>query len=490
MQQGHSFHANSRQRESPIVKNRWPAAKMPYSSRRIAALLLTVLLAGSAAGAGVAPPPEPIFDAAKFGAKGDGQTDDRAALQQAIDACKGSGGSVYLHDGVFRSGQLVLGSRMTFYVAPSATLQGIQSTAEADYPSKDAPFENHMNATCRRRLLYGEALTDVILTGGGTIDGQGDFPPWRNAPGRKVPERERPSLLEFARSARIEVSDLRLVRSAMWTQVYLECVQVRLLRQTVDTGNVPGTRDGMDVCDCHDVRIEDCNIRAQDDGICFKSGSSVGCRDITVRRCSVDKLGNSAGNCLKFGTSSVGGFAHVLCEELRLANSGNSAISWESVDGAVIEQVVVRNCVVSHVGQVIGLILGRRGSHPERVGGSISDVRFEQITADSWHGQVGCLISGSPGLPIRNLRFVGLRLKFPGGMNAPPGATPEYAGDYPEGTHFGPLPGYAFYVRHVDGISFEDCEFSTERPDARSWLAAEDTTGLVARDVRAGGARP
>ena len=470
------------------VAVRWFAAGTS-SRRRISVIALTVLAAMSIRSVAAAPPPEPIFDAARFGAKGDGTTNDRAAIQRAIEACQGSGGSVYLHDGVFLSGQIVLGSRMTFYVAPTATLRGIQSTTEADYPSKEAPLENHINATCRRRLIYGETLQDVILTGGGTIDGQGDFRPWRNDQERKVPEKDRPSVVEFARSERVEVSDLKLLHSAMWTQVYLECTHVRILRLTVDTGNVPGTRDGMDICDCHDVQIEGCNIRAQDDGICFKSGSGVGCRDITVRDCAVDKFGNSAGNCVKFGTSSVGGFANVVCENLRLGNTGNSAISFESVDGAAIDHVVVRNCVVSNAAQGIALILGTRGHHPDRPKGSMSDITFDHVAVDTPRGQIGCLVSGSPGQAIHNVRFVGLKWRLRGGLSEAPKATPEYAGDYPEGTHFGPLPGYAFFVRHVDGVTFEDCEFSTERPDARPWLATEDTSGLVERGVHADGQR-
>ena len=319
----------------------------------VTALMFLPSAHGSAADA----PPGPIFDPYHFGAIGNGWTNDREAIQRAVDACKGSGGSVYLHDGKFLTGQITLGTDMTLFIAPSATLLGIQSTEESEYPSKEAETTSHINDACQKRLIFGENLKHITITGGGTIDGQGDFPPWRNQ-GGKVAEKLRPSILEIASSDGVEVSNLKLLHAGMWTQVYLECNDLILRGLIVDTGNLTSNRDGMDICDCHNVLIENCAVQSQDDGICFKSGSAVGCRNIVVRDCLVDKMGISAGNCVKFGTASEGSLANVLCQNLVLRNTGNTALSWESVDGAVIDQVEVRDCKVSGAAQVISVILG------------------------------------------------------------------------------------------------------------------------------------
>jgi len=418
-------------------------------------------------------PPTPVFDPYRFGAKGDGTSNDRLPLQRAIDACKGSGGSVFLHDGRFLTGQITLGSNMTLYIAPSATLVGIRSTSEAEYPPRSSPTPNRINETCLRRLIYGENLDQVVITGGGSLDGQGDFWPWVSH-GEKIPERMRPSLIEVANSRVVEVSHLKLLRSGMWTQVYLECTGLVLRGLTVDTGDIPSNRDGTDICDCHDVLVEDCAIRSQDDGICFKSGSAVGCRDIVVRHCSVDKMGLSAGNCLKFGTVSCGGFANVTCEDLVLRSTRNSAITWESVDGATICDVEVRDCNISGATQAISVMLGRRRGGPI---GSVANLAFNNITATDGVGPIACLVSGMPGHPIRNLQFSHLKFVTVGGIEKFVAGVPEYPGDYPEGTHFGNLPGSTFYLRHVDRVRFSDCEFATERTDVRPWLATEDVAG-------------
>jgi polygalacturonase len=436
-------------------------------------LLLGITVLAHAIEAPVGAPPAPVFDPYQFGAKGDSISNDQLALQRAIDACKGSGGSVFLHDGRFLTGQITLGSNMTLYIAPSAALVGIGSISETDYPTKSSPTPNRINETCQRRLIYGENLDGVAITGGGTLDGQGDFAPWVSH-GEKIPERLRPSVIEIANSRAVEVSHLKLLRSGMWTQVYLECNALVLRGLTVDTGDIPSNRDGMDICDCHDVLVEDCEIRSQDDGICFKSGSAVGCRDIVVRRCSVDKMGLSAGNCLKFGTISCGAFENVTCEDLVLRNTRNTAITWESVDGAMIRNVEVRDCNISATAQAISVMLGRRSEGPI---GSVADLTFENITTISGVGPIACLVTGMAGHPTRNLRFSHLKFVTVGGIEEIAARVPEYAGGYPEGTHFGNLPGSALYLRHVDRVRFSDCEFATERTDARPWLATEDVVG-------------
>ena len=63
------------------------------------------------------------FDVRKHGAKGDGQTNDRAALQSAIDACtKAGGGTVRLPPGDYLSGALRLASDVTLHLEAGATL--------------------------------------------------------------------------------------------------------------------------------------------------------------------------------------------------------------------------------------------------------------------------------------------------------------------------------------------------------------------------------
>jgi polygalacturonase len=80
----------------------------------------------------IAPPPAPIHDVRKYGAVGDGKTYDTQALQKAIDACAGTGGSVLLAKGTFLTAVLTIKGGMTLYIAPDAVLLG--GTMPVDYP--------------------------------------------------------------------------------------------------------------------------------------------------------------------------------------------------------------------------------------------------------------------------------------------------------------------------------------------------------------------
>lgn len=424
-----------------------------------------------------------IFDVTDYGATGDGITNDQKAIQKAIDACAGSGGTVLFPAGTYLTGQLMLGSDMTLQIDSATTILGIQSDAEEAYPHGmiDTQYPNRMLQDCQRRLIYGDHVQHVTITGEGKIDGQGDYEPWMNVKELGT-EKDRPSILAFVGSKNIEVSGITMVDPACWTQVYIESDSITIRDVKVHTGNLTPNRDGIDIVDCHHVLIEGCDIKSEDDGICFKSGSEYGCKDVVVRDCVIDKLNVNAGNCFKFGTDGLGSFMNFDVSGLTLKNAHqNSALVIESMDGAYIDNINIRDCEITNCGQAIFVLLAdRRRNVPGRKTriGSISNVHFKNIRGKDFTQHYPSIITGMEGHRIQNVTFEELNLELKGGIESNDQTVMEYDGKYPEGSKFGNTNAYAFFTRHVDQIDFINCDISSEQPDAREWLVQEDVRSV------------
>lgn len=420
-----------------------------------------------------------VYNVYDFGAKGDGITNDQKAIQKAIDACGTTGGTVLLKDGIFLTGQLLLVSNLTLNIDKTATILGIKSDSEIDYPHHhiETEYPNRMLQDCQRRLIYGNKVHHVSITGGGKINGQGDYEPWMHV--KEIgTEKDRPSILTFVSSKNITVSNIELIKPACWTQVYIESDDITIQKIKVNTGNLTPNRDGIDIVDCHKVLIEDCFIQSEDDGICFKSGSEYGCKDIVVRRCVLDKLNVNAGNCFKLGTDGLGSFINFDISELILKNAyQNSAIAIESMDGAVIDNINISNCAISNCGQAIFIVLAdRKRTVPERKPriGAVSNIHFKNIIGYDFTQQYPSIITGIKGHNIQNVTLENLDLKLKGGISATDQKVMEYDGTYPEGSKFGNTNAHGFFIRHTDEVSFVNCKIKTELNDKRPWLVQED----------------
>lgn len=421
----------------------------------------------------------PVYNVFDFGAKGNGIENDQIAIQKAIDACNSTGGTILLQKGTFLTGQIMLVSNMTLIIDSSASIIGIQSDKEEDYPHHliETVFPNRMLNDCQRRLIYGNHVKNVTITGGGAINGQGDLDAWMNVKELGT-EKDRPSILAFVGSNNITISDITLLKPACWTQVYIESDSIVIRNIKVNTGNLTPNRDGIDIVDCHNVLIEDCFIQSEDDGICFKSGSEYGCKDVIVRRCKIDKLNVKAGNCFKLGTDGLGSYMNFEVSEMTLLNAfQNSAICLESMDGAVIDNLNFSNCKISNCGQAIFILLAdRRRTVPGRKTriGAISNISFNNLDGDNFTQQYPSIITGIKGHNVQNISFENIQFRLKGGVGETNQVVMEYDGKYPEGSKFGNTNASAFYIRHTDEVSFKNCEFSFEQPDAREWLVKED----------------
>src|SRR5574344_2861890 len=81
-----------------------------------------------------------------YGAAGDGETPDTAAIQRAIDCCSAhGGGSVEIPAGVFLTGTIALKSNVLLYLAHGARL--LASRNPADYRKLFPDFDGLVTHT-------------------------------------------------------------------------------------------------------------------------------------------------------------------------------------------------------------------------------------------------------------------------------------------------------------------------------------------------------
>ncbi len=441
-------------------------------------------------------------DAHAFGAIGDGQAKDTLALQRAIEACsEGAGGTVLLAGGTFLSGTLVLHSHVTLRIDAGATLRG--SRDDADYPLLQPPVANTELANCRHALVYAVGVTDVRIEGRGTIDGNADVDRWR---GMAQPEGTRPMAIFTALSSNVAIEGVTVRDAATWAVVNLEVEHLVIRGITVDSPHGP-THDGIDVVDGRDVLIEDDVVDAGDDGICLKSGSATGLRDVVVRHDHV--RGAGVANGLKLGTATVGPMRHLLFEDIAIENAQAAAMAVESVDGGEVSDVTFRRITVADVGTPVFMLLGARG---KAAVGAIHDIRFETIRADRLRYPWGALLTGAPAdaagrhdLQGITFRDVAITWKGAGDAAGPHvfGSSPAdiarfpfYAGGYPDAKFVFAtpaakaevveyaLPGWAFFVRDARGVRFDDCRVALDGADHRVAIAARDAQieGSCARE--------
>ena len=201
-----------------------------------------------------------VCDVTAYGARGDGVTDDTAAIQAAVDDCATRGVSavsIPASSGVFVSGMIALKSNITLSIGAGTTLKG--SMDDHDYPTVIPDAANSQVAiNCQKALVYAESASNVTITGGGTIDGSGENPSWINLSTTSADylERNRPIAVYTALSSNVTLENVTVLNAAMWAVVNLEDDGLHVDNVTV-TSNYPGsrTRDGIDTVDSQNVLI-------------------------------------------------------------------------------------------------------------------------------------------------------------------------------------------------------------------------------------------
>ena len=310
---------------------------------------------------------------------------------------------------------------------------------------------------------------------------------------RRPSEIMRPKLFFFSECDGVEIAGLHLRNSACWGLSFDLCSNMNLHHLDV-YNRAYWNNDGIDMTDCRDSRITNCRINAADDGICLKSYHKHGVsQNLVIDSCEI----RSSASAVKFGTATWGNFRDITITNIRVIDTFRSCIAIESVDGSQIENIVVDGLKATNTGNAIFVKLGNRAKNDQGYIRNITlrnmdvelafgrpdtdyDIRGPEVSY--FHNPFPSSITGWPGHPVENVVLENINISAPGradkGMayvKAP--EVPENYDRYPEFTMFGELPAWAFFLRHVEGITLRNVNLTLRDRDFRPAICQVNVNG-------------
>jgi polygalacturonase len=478
----------------------------------------------------------PIFNVKSYGAKGDGQALDTAAINKTIDtAAAAGGGTVYFPAGNYLSVSIHLKSNIALYLDQGATIVAANTSNDAKYdppePNEADKYQDFGHTHWHNSLIWGENLNNVSILGPGMIWGKGLV-----RSGAQSRTQQQNDALNAARASEPKTPfgypnprdavepgwgnkaiALKLCRNVILRDVtifhggHFAILATGVDNLTIDNLKIDTNRDGIDVDACKNVRISNCTVNSPfDDGICPKSSFALGyaraTENVTITNCQVS--GYDEGTLLdgtykrdyraqngtfsptgriKFGTESNGGFKNITISNCVFDYCRGLAL--ETVDGGLLEDVAINNITMRDIANTpIFLRLGSRVRGPAgTIAGALRRVTISNIVVYNAETKYASIISGIPGHDIEDVRLDNIRIYYRGGGTKEQAALepPEKENDYPEPTMFGDIPAYGFFIRHVRGLEMNGIRLSYAKDDARAPFIFWDAKSVDLRDLKA-----
>jgi len=462
-------------------------------------------------------------DITAFGAKGDGKTQNREAINKAIETVSAAGGgTVEFPAGTWVTGSIQLRSSITLHLDRGAVIEASSeaSAYDAAEPNQWDKYQDSGHSYFHNSLIWGEALENIAITGAGRISGKA-LVRERGGGGDKA------IALKLCRN--VTLRDFAIANGG-----HFGILATGVDNLTIDNVMIDTNRDGIDIDSCRNVRISNSSVNApNDDAIVLKGTHALGSarvsENITITNCLVS--GFEIGSLLdgtykrtvqrapdrdgptgriKIGTESEGDFHNITISNVVFDTSRGLAL--ESVDGAHIEDVSVSNLTMRDVSNApIFIRLGSRMRAPEGAAiGSIKRIRISNVTAYNADPRYGSIISGVPGHDVEDVKLSGIRLVYRGGLTLDdtakqpaelvnsfffrasggvpprqPYETPEREKEYPEPSMFGIVPAYGFFIRHASGIELNDVDVSYLKEDRRPAFVLDGVDGIALENCKA-----
>jgi polygalacturonase len=231
---------------------------------------------------------------APYYARGNGATDNTAAIQSAINAAS-SGGLV---SGAY-GGTVEIPGPGTYLCGPINMANNVNLQIDSGAILKMLPYASWPGTTT---FIACATKTNFSITGRGKIDGQATFGDWWD--GR--PTSARPYLVYVTKSSQMLFQDITVVNPPKMHFAFKSGGgNITFRRITINTPDSPNT-DGIDLTGTNCL-VQDCIINAGDDNIALGTSSGgVPSSDILVTNCAF-----GIGHGVSIGSNTQGGVSNL-----------------------------------------------------------------------------------------------------------------------------------------------------------------------------------
>jgi polygalacturonase len=445
------------------------------------------------------------YNVKDYGAVGDGKTIDSPAINKAIDAAtKAGGGTVYFPAGTYLCFSIRLKSHIGLFLDHGAIILAANpSEHEGGYDPAETNewdmYQDFGHSHWQNSLIWGENIEDISITGPGKIYGKGlkSFESEKEGEGNKA--------IALKNCHNVTLRDF-----TMQVCGHFSIMPTGVDNFTIDNLRIDTDRDAIDIDCCRNVRISNCLINTpNDDAIVLKSSYALGYPRITenvmIVNCQVSGYdlntlldgsfqktqkrvpdGGPVTGRIKLGTESNGGFKNITISNCTFDHCRGLAL--ETVDGGILEDITISNITMNDITNVpIFLRLGRRMRAPDEMTiGKMRRINISDIIVNNANPVYASLIVGIPGHNIEDVKLNNIQILVKGGAPKEQAGVevPEMEKDYPDPRLFGKIPAYGFFIRHVNGIEFNNVEIRFMEEDYRPAFILDDVQNADFNNVK------
>lgn len=411
------------------------------------------------------------YNITDFGAVCDGYTDNKNAIEAAIEKCHTEGGGkVIIPQGLWLTGPIELKSNVNLHLESGAVLSF--SDNFKDYPLINTNFEGFFMYRCKSPI-YGKELENIAITGKGIVNGNGKK--WRPVKHFKMSETVwrqivneggavdnsgkeeiwwpseinkeankaflenpklytdkdicakyhsflRPALVNFTRCKKILLDGPTFQNSPAWCIHPWLCTDITVRNISVRNPWFAQNGDGLDVDCCKNVRISDSVFDVGDDAICMKSGKNEDGRKLGVSTENVlitDCVVYSGHGGFVAGSEMSGGLKNIFVENCTFIGT-DIGLRFKSClgRGGVVENIYCKNINMSAIkGAAISFDMGydmdtKEGQEitPEEIP-EFKNIYIDNINCSGSKKPI--LISGLKAMPLHHIYLSNMILRSP-----------------------------------------------------------------------------